>query len=129
MYSRVEYAIRTTWISGRRAVVIAGPSPLDDVAGLDGHGSGAEDGTTLSHGNIRRRRGSDDWKEEDEKGDEPEMHFEGRTIPTPFLTRRLDQMTGPPSIRLLGSGKSGSNDPAFLGLRGFSLFHFVWRIR
>ena len=63
MYSRVKYAIRTIWISGRRAVIIGGPSPLDGVAGLDVHGAGIEVVTAPSDGDIRRRRVSEDGKE------------------------------------------------------------------
>ena len=60
MYSRVKYAIRTIWISGRRAVIIAGPSPLDRVADLDCDGAEIEVVTAPSDGNIRRRRLSED---------------------------------------------------------------------
>jgi hypothetical protein len=63
MYCRVKDSIRTIWISRRRAMIIAGPSPLDDVAGPDGDGAGIEVGTALSDGNIRRRRVSEDGKE------------------------------------------------------------------
>ena len=63
MYSRVKYAIRTIWISGRRAVIIASPSPLNGVTGVDAHGTGIVVITASSDGNIRRRRESEDGKE------------------------------------------------------------------
>ena len=73
-------------------MIIAGPSPLDDVAGSDGHGAGAEIGTPLSDGNIRRRRGSEDGTEEDEKEEQPEMHQGGSAIFSAFLARRLARL-------------------------------------
>ena len=45
-------------------MIIAGPSPLDRIAGVDVHGAGSEGPTIiLSDGDIRRRRVSKDGKE------------------------------------------------------------------
>ena len=56
--ARIEYSIRITWSPGRRAVIVASPSPIDDIADPDGDRARVEDRPALSHGNIRRSRGS-----------------------------------------------------------------------
>ncbi len=50
-------------------MIIAGPRPLHRVADLDRHRAGTEIITTLSDGNIRRRRVSENGKKQSEKGE------------------------------------------------------------
>ena len=75
MYSRVEYAIRTTRISGCRAVIVGRPGPLNDVAGPDANRAGIKVSPALSDGHVRRRRASEEWKEDDETGEQSDMHW------------------------------------------------------
>ena len=75
--ARIKYSIRITWSSGRRAVIVAGPSPIDDIAGSDGNRARTEDGPALSHGNICRRRGSKHRQEDQKYERQSEIHFEG----------------------------------------------------
>jgi hypothetical protein len=104
MYSRVKYAIRTTRISGCRAVIVGRPGPLNDVAGPDGYGAGIEVGPALSDGHVRRRRAREDWKEDDEKDEQSDMHF-GLVISNAIWSRGQAQRT-PPS-----TGPYGRNVP------------------
>jgi hypothetical protein len=63
MYFRIKYAIRAIWIPGRRAMIIAGPSPLYGIARVNVHGAGTEGmGIVWSDCHIRRRRVSEDGK-------------------------------------------------------------------
>lgn len=77
VYARIKYSIRITWGTGRRAVIVAGPSPIDDIAGPDGNRARIEDGPALPHGNIRRSRGSKDWQQDQKCERQSEIHFEG----------------------------------------------------
>ena len=62
--ARIKYSIRITRGTGRRAVIVAGPSPIDDIADPDGDRARVEVGPALSHGNIGRSRGSEDWQQD-----------------------------------------------------------------
>ena len=75
MYSRVKDSIRTTGISRSRAMIIACPSPLDDIADVNTNRRRAISGATLSDSHIRGRRGGKEWKGECEKDQQPEMHL------------------------------------------------------
>jgi hypothetical protein len=66
MYTRIKYSVRIAWGAGRRAVVVACPSPIDDIASPDAHRARVEDGSALSHGDICRRRRSEHG-EQDQK--------------------------------------------------------------
>ena len=63
-YARIKYSIRIIWRTGRHAVIVGGPSPIDDIAGPDGDRARVEVGPALSHVNIRRRCGSEDWQQD-----------------------------------------------------------------
>ena len=78
VYTRIEYSIRITWRAGRRAVIVAGPSPIDNIASPDGDRAGVVDGSTLSHGDIRRRRRSEHGKQDQKRERQFEIHFGGR---------------------------------------------------
>ncbi len=74
--ARIKYAVRIPGITGRHAVVIAGPGPIDDVAGVDGDLARlvAEDG--LPHDHIRCRRGSESREQDQKCEKQSEIHFE-----------------------------------------------------
>jgi hypothetical protein len=80
-------------------VIVAGPGPLYGVAGLNGHGAGTVVRTALSHGNIRSRCESNDWEEKNEKGDQPEMHFEGENYSKAIFDPQIRADDRGPSIR------------------------------
>lgn len=83
VYARIKYSIRIAWGAGRRTVIAAGPGPIHDIAGPDGDRARVEDGTALPHGNIRRRRGSKDWQQDQKYERQSEIHLEG------FVTARI----------------------------------------
>ncbi len=59
-------------------MIIAHPSPLHRIARLDRNRAGNEPGApALSDSHVRRRRGSEDGKEDGEKGEQSDMHFSG----------------------------------------------------
>ena len=63
MYSRVKYAIRTIWISGRRAMIVASPSPFHGIADLDARRPRTKVVTAPSDGDIRCRRVNEDGRQ------------------------------------------------------------------
>jgi hypothetical protein len=63
MYCRIKYPVRTIGITGRRAMVITGPGPLDGVADVDRNRPGTEDRSALANRYIRGRRRGEDWNE------------------------------------------------------------------
>ena len=75
VYSRIKYSIRITWRAGRHAVIVAGPSPIDDIASLDGDRARVIDGSTLSHGDICRRRRSEHGEQDQKRERQLEIHF------------------------------------------------------
>jgi hypothetical protein len=75
--ARIEYSIRTIGIAGGHAVIVAGPGPIDDVADLDGDRARVEVGPALSHADIRRSRGSEDWQQDQKYKRQSAIHFEG----------------------------------------------------
>jgi hypothetical protein len=77
VYARIKYSVRITWGAGRRAVIVPGPGPIDDIASPDGDRARTVDGPALPNGNIRRRRGSEDWQQDKKRERQSEIHFEG----------------------------------------------------
>jgi hypothetical protein len=77
VYARIKYSVRSAWGAGGRAMIVAGPSPIDDIASPDGHRARAVDGPALPHGNICRGRGSEHWQEDQKYERQSEIHFEG----------------------------------------------------
>jgi hypothetical protein len=63
VYCRVEDSIRVIWIPRRRAMIVAGPSPFDGIAGLDARRPRIKVITAPSDGDIRRRRGGERRKD------------------------------------------------------------------
>ena len=58
-------------------MIVAGPGPIDDIAGPDGHGARIEDGPALPHGDICRRRRSEHGQEKQKRERQFEFHFGG----------------------------------------------------
>ena len=77
VYARIKYSVRITRGARRGAVIVASPGPIDDIAGPDGNRARAEDGPALSHGNIRRLRGSKDGQQDQKRKRQSEIHLEG----------------------------------------------------
>jgi hypothetical protein len=77
MYSRVKDPIWSIWNPGRRAVSVAGPSPEHRIAHLNRNRAGSELGAAFANGHVRRRRASDHGKEDEENGEQSEMHLSG----------------------------------------------------
>lgn len=80
---RIKYSIRIARSTGRDAVIVAGPGPIDDIAGPDGNRARTKDGSPLTHGHICRRRGSKDGQQEQKDERQAEIHLEG------FVTARI----------------------------------------
>ena len=45
-------------------MIVAGPGPIDDVAGADGDRARAEVGAALPHGHVRGRGASQAWQQD-----------------------------------------------------------------
>lgn len=73
--ARIKYSIRIIWSPGRHAVIVAGPGPIDDIAGPDRDRARVKVSAALSHGNVYRRRGSKDRKQDQKYERQAEMHF------------------------------------------------------
>lgn len=74
--ARIKNSVRIIWSPGRDAVIVAGPGPIDDIASPDDDRARAKVGPALSHGNIRRRRGSKCWQQEQKYESQSKIHFE-----------------------------------------------------
>jgi hypothetical protein len=81
--ARIKYPIRTIGSAGRHAVIVGGPSPINDITDLDGDRARDEVGPALSHANVRRSRRSKDRQQDQKKERQSEIHFEG------FVAARL----------------------------------------
>jgi hypothetical protein len=55
-------------------VIVGGPSPIDDIADADGDRARVEVGPALSHGHIRRSRGSEDWQQDQKYERQSKIH-------------------------------------------------------
>jgi hypothetical protein len=64
-------------------VIIGDPSPINDIADLDGDRARDEVGPALSHANVRRSRRSENGQQDQKKEKQSEIHFEG------FVASRL----------------------------------------
>ena len=76
--TRIKYSIRITGRAGRRAVIVAGPGPIDDIAGPDSDRARTEDGPTLPNSDIRCRRRKEDGQEDQKREGQFESHFGDR---------------------------------------------------
>jgi hypothetical protein len=75
--ARIKYSVRIIWQTGRHAVIVGDPSPIDDIASPDGDSARDEVGPALSHVDIRRRRGSENWQQNQKYDGQSEIHLEG----------------------------------------------------
>jgi hypothetical protein len=76
VYARIKYSVWIIWRARRHAVIVCDPGPIDDIADADGDRARIEDGPALSHVNIRRRRGSEGWEQDQKQQCQSEIHFE-----------------------------------------------------
>jgi hypothetical protein len=121
VYARIKYSIRAIRNTGSHAVIVAGPSPVDDIADLDDDRARVEVGTALSHANVSRSGGSQEWQPEQKRERQSEIHFadscagahRGRHASTEHVCRNSEQMNsmflqrkGPPSRTIAGPGAS-----------------------
>ena len=72
--ARIKYSIRIIWRAGGHAVIIGGPSPIDDIASPDDDRTRVEVGPPLSDGHVSRGAGSKGRKDGNKKGELTEMH-------------------------------------------------------
>jgi hypothetical protein len=96
--ARIKYSIRITRGAGSDAVIVAGPGPIDDIASPDGDRAWIKDGSALTHGHIRRRRGSKDGQQEQKDERQAEIHSEGlrrREFERGRLTRKCEHAIEP----------------------------------
>jgi hypothetical protein len=77
VYARIKYPIRTIGSAGRHAVIIGDPSPINDIADLDGDRARDKVRPALPHANVRRSRRSEDGQQDQKKERQSEIHFEG----------------------------------------------------
>lgn len=93
VYARIKYPIRTIWSAGRHAVIIGGPSPINDIADLDDDRARDEVGPALSHANVRRSRRSKDGQQDQKKEKQSEIHVEGFGAARVFAPRANTEHT------------------------------------